>query len=155
MQAIYRDIPTPYAWYGLKPEFFDAPSRGDRYDMDWEAHSFLCVSPDAVVTPHVQAITGFSWGFTVAGAGVTFVPPAVLGPEAWDGHLDLLRTSYPAWTFNAGYLAPDEPSGREPLKPSPLKPSPVKSSLLNRRTFLTGAAVLGASAVTAGRFSPC
>jgi hypothetical protein len=79
----------------------------------------------------------------------------VLGPEAWDGHLDLLRTSYPAWTFDAGYLAPDEPSGREPLKPSPLKPSPVKSSLLNRRTFLTGAAVLGASAVTAGRFSPC
>jgi hypothetical protein len=105
--AIYRDIPTPYAWYGLKPELFDAPSRGDRYDMDWEAHSFLCVSPDAVVTPHVQAIAGFSWGFTVVGADITFVPPMVLGSKAWDSHLDLLRASYPAWVFDAAYLAPD------------------------------------------------
>jgi hypothetical protein len=106
--AIYRDIPTPYAWYGLKPAFFDAPSRGDRYDMDWEAHAFLCVSPDAVVTPHVQAIAGFSWGFTVTGASITFVPPEVLGPEVWDGHLDLLRTCYPQWVFDAGYLPPGQ-----------------------------------------------
>ena len=39
--AIYRDVATPFAWYGLKPELFDAPSRESRYDMDWEAHSFL------------------------------------------------------------------------------------------------------------------
>jgi hypothetical protein len=25
--AIYRDVATPFAWYGLKPELFDAPSR--------------------------------------------------------------------------------------------------------------------------------
>jgi hypothetical protein len=102
--AIYRDIPTPYAWYGLKPELFDAPSRGDRYDMDWEAHSFLCVSPDAVLTPQVQAIAGFGWGFTVTGAAITLVPPILLGAKAWNGHLDLLRASYPTWVFDAGYL---------------------------------------------------
>jgi hypothetical protein len=101
--AIYRDIPTPYAWYGLKPEFFDAPSRGDRYDMDWEAHAFLCVAPDAVVTPVVQAVAGFRWGFTVTGPDISFLPPTVLGSPAWEGHLDLLRNSYPAWAFEAGY----------------------------------------------------
>jgi hypothetical protein len=95
--------PAPYAWYGLKPEFFDAPSRGDRYDMDWEAHAFLCVAPDAVVTPVVQAVAGFRWGFTVTGPDIAFVPPTVLGSPAWEGHLDLLRASYPAWAFDAGY----------------------------------------------------
>ena len=102
--AIYRDVGTPWAWYGLLPELFDAPSREARHDMDWEAHSFLCVSPDAVITPRVQAIAGFSWGFTIAGSQFTFAVPAPLGPAAWDSHLDLLRSSYPAWSFDAGYL---------------------------------------------------
>lgn len=101
--SIYRDIPTPYAWYGLKPDLFDAPSREARYDMDWEPHSFFCLSPDAVITRHVQAITGFSWDFTVVGTGITLVPPAVLGSDVWDGHLDLLRASYSEWVFDAGY----------------------------------------------------
>ena len=72
--------------------------------MDWEAHSFLCISPDAVLTCRVQAIAGFSWGFTITGAAIGITPPAPLEPLVWDNHLDLLRTSYPAWTFDAGYL---------------------------------------------------
>jgi hypothetical protein len=104
--AIYRDVATPYAWYGLRPELFDAPSREARYDMDWQAHSFLCVSPDAVITPHVQAIAGFSWGFTITGSEIAFAQPAVLGAAAWDSHLNLLRASYPAWVFDAGYRQP-------------------------------------------------
>jgi len=60
-------------------ELFDAPSRGSRDDLDWEAHSFLCVSPDAVLTPRVQAITGFSWGFTITGEHISLTPPAALG----------------------------------------------------------------------------
>jgi hypothetical protein len=102
--AIYRDVPTPFAWYGLKPELFDAPSYEARHDIDWEAHSFLCVSPDAVVSPHVQAVAGFSWGFTITGGRITYTPPMALGSEAWDGHLGLLRASYPKWAFDAGYL---------------------------------------------------
>jgi hypothetical protein len=97
-------VATPYAWYGLRPEFFDAPSREARYDMDWLAHAFLCVSPDAVLTPRVQAIAGFSWGFTITGADISFVPPAALGPGDWDGHLALLTATYPGWTFDAGFL---------------------------------------------------
>ena len=101
--AIYRDVATPFAWYGLKPEFFDAPCRETRYDMDWLAHAFLCVSPDAVLTPHVQAIAGFSWGFTIAGSDTKFGVPTMLGPDDWDSHLGLLRTEYPGWTFDAGF----------------------------------------------------
>jgi hypothetical protein len=102
--ALYQQIPTPYAWFGVRPELFDAPSRDSRYDMAWEAHSFLCVSPDAVITRHVQAIAGFSWGFTITHGDITFGSPAALRTEAWDSHLDLLRTDYPEWTFDEGYL---------------------------------------------------
>ena len=59
--ALYRQVLTPYAFFGVRPELFDAPSRDSKYDMDWLAHSFLCVSPDAVLTRHVQAIAGFTW----------------------------------------------------------------------------------------------
>ena len=103
--AIYSDVPTPYAWFGLKPELFDAPARDTRYDMDWEAHSFLCVSPDAVITPQVQAIAGFSWGFKFRGPDTVFTPPAALTADIWDSHLPLLRAAYPRWTFDAGYPA--------------------------------------------------
>jgi hypothetical protein len=103
--ALYRDIPTPYAWFGVRPDLFDAPSRDSRYDMAWEAHSFLCVSPDAVITRHVQAIAGFSWGFTIADGQVTIAASRGLGPDDWDSHLDLLRTEYPEWIFDGGYRA--------------------------------------------------
>jgi hypothetical protein len=103
--ALYQQIPTPYAWFGIRPELFDAPSRGSRHDMAWRAHSFLCVSPDAILTRHVQAIAGFSWGFTIHHKDITFACPAGLGPQAWDSHLDLLRTSYPDWIFDSGYLS--------------------------------------------------
>ena len=102
--AIYQQIPTPYAWFGVRPELFDAPSRASRRDMTWEAHSFLCVSPDAVLTRHVQAITGFSWGFTINEQDIAFAHPTALGPEAWESHLDMLRTGYPDWIFDSGYL---------------------------------------------------
>lgn len=102
--AIYREVPTPFAWYGLRPELFDAPSYETRDDMTWEAHSFLCVSPDAVLTRRVQAIAGFRWGFAVTGEDITLARPAPLQPQAWDGHLGLLRASYPQWAFDPGYL---------------------------------------------------
>ena len=103
--AIYTEVDTPFAWYGTRPELFDAPSRDSRRDLTWECHSYLCVSPDAVVTRRVQAVTGFGWGFTIAGGDITFSRAAPLGPAAWDGHLDLLRARYPAWRFDGGYVS--------------------------------------------------
>ena len=103
--ALYRQVLTPYAFFGVRPELFDAPSRDSKYDMDWLAHSFLCVSPDAVLTRHVQAVAGFSWGFTITRRTITFARPAALGPETCDSHLDLLKTSYPGWIFDSEYLS--------------------------------------------------
>jgi hypothetical protein len=57
-----------------------------------------------VLTRHVQAIAGFSWGFTISQQHITLAQPAPLAPEAWDSHLDLLRTDYPDWIFDRGYL---------------------------------------------------
>lgn len=101
--SLYRDLPTPYAFFGVRPELFDAPSRDSRYDMTWEAHSFLCISPEFVPAGRVQAIAGFSWGFLINHRGMAFAQPAALGPDAWDSHLGLLGTSYPDWTFDSGY----------------------------------------------------
>jgi hypothetical protein len=102
--ALYQEVATPYAWFGVRPELFDAPSRDSRDDLTWEAHSFLCVSPDAVITRRVQAVAGFSWGFTISQQDITFAAPEALDPPAWDSHLDLVRAAYPNWVFDSGYL---------------------------------------------------
>lgn len=102
--AIYSEVDTPFAWYGIRPELFDAPSRDAREDMSWECHSYLCISPDAVLTRRVQAVAGFRWGFTIARNDITFADAAALGPAAWDGHLGLLRASHPSWTFDGGFV---------------------------------------------------
>jgi hypothetical protein len=102
--AIYAHVATPFAWFGVKPEAFDAPSRGSRDDMVWEAHCFLCVSPDAVLTRRVQAICGFRWGFTIETEQIHIAKPEVLAAQTWDAHLDLLRASYPSWTFDESYV---------------------------------------------------
>jgi len=109
--AIYRDVATPFAWYGMRPELFDAPSRDPRANMDWEAHSFLCISPDAVLTRQVRAITGFSWGFTITGDQIDLTQPAMLDPQAWNEHLDLLRTDCPGGASRLGFLIPDRGMG--------------------------------------------
>jgi hypothetical protein len=98
--AIYAEVATPFAWFGVKPVAFDAPGRESLYDMTWEAHCFLCVSPDAVLTPRVQVVTGFSWGFTVESSHIRFTEADALTAHDWDAHLDLLRGSYPNWSFD-------------------------------------------------------
>jgi hypothetical protein len=81
-----------------------APSRDGKYDMDWEAHSFLCVSPDAVITPRVLAVAGFRWGFAVRDADIIITGLTALNSGSWDSHLALLRASYPGRTFDPGYV---------------------------------------------------
>jgi hypothetical protein len=101
--ALYRDLATPFAWFGVKPELFDAPSRRTRDDMTWEAHSFLCITPDAVLSRRVQPICGFSWGFAIRESMVRLAPLQVLSSTTWKGHLELLRQSYPGWIFDESY----------------------------------------------------
>jgi hypothetical protein len=47
---ILDDLDLPFGFYGVRPTLFDAPSRQDRQQqLDWLAHSFLCMSPGAVM----------------------------------------------------------------------------------------------------------
>ncbi|HET7902533.1 MAG TPA: hypothetical protein VFL59_15225 [Candidatus Nanopelagicales bacterium] len=102
--AFLGDLPHPFCWLGLQPQLFDAPSRNPLQDMDWLAHSFLCVpdgGDDAGVEVH--ALTGFSWGFRIRGETIDLVPPAALGPEDWDLHAATLSSTYPVWRIVPGF----------------------------------------------------
>jgi hypothetical protein len=101
--ALLRGVDTPYAFFGIKPALFDAPFRSSYADLDWQAHTFLCFSPDAVMTKTVCAVTGFSWGFRLRDGGFTFQGPAELPPVEWTGHVTTLSAMFPAWTFQPGF----------------------------------------------------
>jgi hypothetical protein len=101
---IYQEVSTPFAWYGLKPRLFDAPSRETRGSVHWRARSFLCVSPDAVVTRQAQAIAGFGWGFNISNGEIEICQPSILEATDWNEHRALLIASYPSWKFGDGFL---------------------------------------------------
>ncbi|HEY7859111.1 MAG TPA: hypothetical protein VIC82_11495 [Candidatus Nanopelagicales bacterium] len=99
--ALFRDVATPFAFFGIKPLLFDAPFRDQRYDLGWEAQAFLCEVPDGVMSHKVCPIVGFWWGFNVAGGSVTIHPARALDLAAWNGHQGLLAANYPDWSFDA------------------------------------------------------
>jgi hypothetical protein len=101
--ALLRDVDTPYAFFGVKPILFDAPFRTNHVDLDWQADSFLCFSPDAVMTKQVHAVAGFSWGFRLEDDDFSFQAVQALAPDDWNGHLSTLTTMFPSWTFRPGF----------------------------------------------------
>ena len=102
--AFLGDVPHPFCWIGLSPRLFDAPSRSSKADLDWTAHSFLCV-PDggAEARLEVQALLGFSWGFRIRSDEILLTSPTPLSPTEWNAHRDHLATRYPSWEFVAGF----------------------------------------------------
>ena len=98
--ALFRDVATPFAFFGIKPELFDAPFRFPREDLTWTAHTFLCAVPDGVMSRVVSPALAFSWGFTVADEVVTLVQPAALPPWIWSDQVPVLASAYPTWTFS-------------------------------------------------------
>lgn len=98
--SIYRDVLTPYAWFGVKPVFFDAPFRPERNDLRWCARTFLCYSPDAVMTKQARPLAGFTWGFDIHARRIHMHRPTALPAATWDEHVALLEQTYPAWLFH-------------------------------------------------------
>jgi hypothetical protein len=102
--SLFGDAPSPYCWYGQRPNLFDAPSRPFRQPLDWTAHSFLAATPldeVAALRPRrILPIVGFSWGFTDTGSDVALHDAAVLPERVWNSHLELLRETYPRWAFS-------------------------------------------------------
>jgi hypothetical protein len=99
--ALFRNVDTPFAFFGVKPVLFDAPFRESRRDLVWEARSFLCAVPDAVMSRVIEPVAAFEWGFQVADGQISIAGPSSLHLAAWDEHADLLRKTFPGWTFRA------------------------------------------------------
>lgn len=98
---VFEGLEMPFAFYGLTPVLFDAPYRSDRSRyLDWLAHSFLCVAPTHPMAKEVEAVTGFSWGFTMAGGEVEVAPIHVLESCDWSRHLADMAGSFPNWKFS-------------------------------------------------------
>ena len=117
--SLHADLPTPYAFFGIAPTLFDAPFRPHRDDLTWRAHTFLCLSPDAVMSKRVEPVVGFAWGFDVADGSITLDGPRLLPGSAWATHAPTLQRTYPAWEFASvgphREWAPAIPDGGSPV----------------------------------------
>ncbi|MEV7402441.1 hypothetical protein AB0N93_18900 [Streptomyces sp. NPDC091267] len=99
--VLFEDAPSPYAFFGLAPTLFDAPSRAERRSMAWLAHSFLAHTPLDGAERRVLPLAGFSWGFDMdAAGGITVRPATALTTADWDGHVPYLSAAHPAWGFD-------------------------------------------------------
>lgn len=97
---LYDRAPTPYCWYGVTPTLFDAPSRDERQELDWMAHSFLAASPLRGNRKIVTPLLGFSWGFHVFdNQSIELKSPMPLSAADWQEHLPYLRECYREWQF--------------------------------------------------------
>jgi hypothetical protein len=98
--GLYERAPMPYCWYGIAPTLFDAPSRDERVELDWVAHSFLAASPFSGDARIVTPLLGFSWGFHITDdKHIELKPITVLTAADWAAHLPYLRDCYQEWQF--------------------------------------------------------
>jgi hypothetical protein len=97
--ALFRDVDTPFAFFGIRPTLFDAPFRPTLADLDWTAHSYLCAVREGVMSKLVYPVAAFSWGFTVRDEEISLEQPAPLPLGSWAEHGAVLSSAYPSWTF--------------------------------------------------------
>src|SRR5690349_6059803 len=98
--GLYERAPLPYCWYGITPTLFDAPSRDERAEIDWVAHSFLAASPFGGNTRIVTPLLGFSWGFHITDEkNIELKPASVLTAIDWESHREDLWDCYKEWEF--------------------------------------------------------
>jgi hypothetical protein len=92
------DAGIPWVYWGSQPTFFDAPSTARR-EMQWRAHTFLACTPDAVISPQVSPVCGFSWGYDVRDGDPSILPLSVDGLTYWSDARHTLAQNCPGWTF--------------------------------------------------------
>jgi hypothetical protein len=96
----FEDTPTPHCFYGICPTLFDSPSRDERYELDWTAHSFLAPIELFEVDRVVRPLLGFSWGFDIdVHSVVTAKPLKSLSASEWEQHVPYLGDRFPTWGF--------------------------------------------------------
>jgi hypothetical protein len=96
----FDDMSSPHCFYGICPTLFDAPSRDERYELDWTANSFLAPISLFEIDPEVRPVLGFSWGFEIDSQSVLAVKPTKqLAGSGWEQHIPYLADRFPNWRF--------------------------------------------------------
>jgi hypothetical protein len=104
LPPMFGDLGLPFATFGPAPELFDAPSMSDRHGrFDWVASTFLCSSPTCVMTPVVEAVLGFSWGYEIRDGEISPKGLRELTAADWESQEPFLRQRCPGWTFLPGF----------------------------------------------------
>jgi hypothetical protein len=97
---LFEDTSAPHCFYGICPTLFDAPSRDERYELNWTAHSFLAPIDLFESDPEVRPLLGFAWGFDIDSQGVLTVKPTQpLAANEWEQHVPYLAERFPTWRF--------------------------------------------------------
>jgi hypothetical protein len=97
----------PYLAFGIRPVMFDAPSIEGVADAEWRAWSFLTYSPDALMTPNIEPLCGFTWGYDLRDAVPESKPLEVVGRGEWLDVREELRAALREWTFGGGESEPE------------------------------------------------
>ena len=92
------DAGVPWMSWGTRPTFFDAPSAAHA-DLRWRADAFLAATPDSVMSPVVEPLCAFSWGYDARNGVPSPVPVTVDGLRRWADARPLLAGHSPGWTF--------------------------------------------------------
>lgn len=90
----------PFLSWGMRPTLFDAPAIS-AVAVDWWADAFLVATPDALMTPIIEPLCAFRWGYEIDEAGTTTSRPprARQTAEAWAEIRDPVQALHPGWTF--------------------------------------------------------
>lgn len=91
----------PFFTWGVRPTLFDAPAI-DAVSVDWWADAFLVATPDALMTPVIEPLCAFRWGYEVDDTGaVTVRPPRARDTaEAWAEIRNGVQDLHPAWKLS-------------------------------------------------------
>jgi hypothetical protein len=95
-----KDTRVPYLSYGPRPALFDAPAFTEK-NVVWRASSFLTSTPDALMTPVVEPVCGFRWGYVIRGGAPHPSELVAAGRDDWLEAVDDLHRGFPDWTFGA------------------------------------------------------
>lgn len=107
-----KEFGVPYLSWGREPTLFDAPAF-DEKEVVWRAWSFLTHTPDLVMTPAVEPVCGFAWGYDVRDGKPEATPVTPAGHDQWLDIRAELRPRYPGWTFGGETWRPTYEHARE------------------------------------------
>lgn len=93
-----RDANTPYTSFGIEPVIFDAPAFTEQ-NVNWTARTFLTYTPDCLMTPVVEPLCGFCWGYVIRAGTVTPKELRQAAVDDWMQARRVLRLRLPTWTF--------------------------------------------------------